>query len=381
MTLVYSTDRPAPATHAFVIGCGRFPGLAKDRRLDRAQTVAGAREIVRFLLASQSDLVAPLSSIECLLSDPANAAGADKLGLGAIAGDPRSDDRVDAADSTSFELAGDSWLRRCRPGDHLFFYMSSHGAVERDATALALLEDVGTNSNKPWSQSFNVTNLAAALPKTGAGACWVFLDACQEDVTDLTRQVGGAQGVTIITYNIQDLANAKIRSVALAGSRFGGKAWAPTDGKPPFFTQALIEGMRGACVDAVDTLGWVVSGRQLLFGLGEVADAALDYPALETEALTPFNKPSALLKVADPKVPIAVRTAIESHLGGAVAVFAEDGAGTRFDRADNELTWRFRVAPDGRKYMATAQFPPAGPVYQSKQFSAVAPAQIVVLTS
>ena len=381
MTLVYFRDRPSPATHAFVVGCGRFPGLAADHHLDRPQTVEGARELVRFLLSREGDLVAPLASIECLLSDPACAAGADILGVGQFANDPRPNDSVDAANSTSFDVAGSAWLARCQPGDQLFFYMSSHGAVERDATALALLEDVGTNPNRPWSQSVNVSNLAAALPKTGAGACWVFLDACQEDITDLAKQIGGAQGVTIITYNLQDLANAKIRSIGLAGSRFGGKAWAPTDGKAPFFTQALIEGMSGACVEAMDTLGWVVSGRQLFYGLTDVADAAFDYPALETEPIAMFNKPAALVKVADPKVPIAVRTAIESHLGAATKVFADDGAGTRYDRADNELTWRFRVFPDGRKYSATAEFPPGGPSYQPKQFAALAPAQIVVLTS
>lgn len=379
MTLVYSRDMDGPATHALIIGCGRFRDYKPDGSADRVATPAGARKIARFLIDHQDDLVAPLASIECLISDPAVARGKDVLHLGAFPHDPRPDDAVEAALADAVRAAGDRWLDRCRPGDHMFFYMASHGVVERDRSALGAMEDLGVVPRRRWSQTLNVQHLAVSLPVTGAQSCWVFLDACQEVIPELIEQYDGAQALILMTPSLQELTQVSVRSVALAGSRFGGMAWAPTNGDPPWFTQALIQGLSGCCVDAIDGLGWVVSGQQILFGLAKVANAALDYPGLNTEQLTNFNQIAGLVKVAQPMIPVAVRTQIEGHINQAQSVTADDGNGTIETRADNEMTWRFRVEPSGRMFTARALFGPGGPVYQDGRFPAQPPAQVVEL--
>lgn len=378
MTLVFDRTVAGPKTHAFVIGCGRFAHLAVDA--ERAATAAGARAVVRFLVDHADDFVAPLATVECLISDPGFAPGQDSLGLGALAHDPRADDAVASATSVAVDAAGMAWVNRCSPGDHMVFYLASHGVVDRDQSAIGVLEDVNASPRRPWVESFNVTMLAMGLRTIQAGGCWVFLDACQEIVAQLINQPNGAQGIALITPSITDLARKPVMTLALAGSRFGGKAWAPTNGDPPFFTQALLRGLGGASVEPFSELGWAVTGRQLLFSLSDIANAALDYTALEVEPLSQFNQQIALLKVAAPKVPVCIRTEVEGHILQASQVSASDGNGRTFVKADGEMTWRFELDPDHATYTARAQFQPGGPTYVDKAFPATPPAQIVVLT-
>ncbi|MCJ2877529.1 caspase family protein [Rhizobium pusense] len=369
-----------PQTHVFVIGCGRFPSLRVDGSANSAATVAGARAVARFLIDQADALIAPLGSVEVLLSDPINQPGHDLLGIGPFAHDPRANDLVSSATEANYRTAGDTWVGRCRPGDHMFFYMATHGVANSDATAVGVLEDVKSAPHRPWGQSINVTQLATALPVLGADGCWVFLDACQEVVPEILEQVNGVQSQPLISYSVTDLARRRTSSVALAGSRLGGTAWAPTDGNPPFFTQALIEALRGAGVEYFIGEGWVVTGLQILFNLDHIANAALNNAGLQTESLTQFNRRVKLLRVAEPMIPVVVRTAIENHMSIAVSVTASDGNGRTYAKVGNELAWRFRVEPDQAVYTAEAQFAGPQPAYQPASFIAAPPAQIVELT-
>lgn len=336
--------------------------------------------MARFFIDRADDLVAPLESIECLLSDPAVAQGADQLGIGAFDHDPRNgDDGVEPALSALAKPAADRWLDRCKPGDTMFFYMASHGFVEADFSALGALEDLGSVPRRAWENAVNIQNLANSLPTTGAGGCFVFLDACQDVVTDALADYNGTGAIELFRSGLLKKTRTLVRSVALAGSRFGKKAWAPTDGSPPFFTQALIEGMSTCCVERVHGLGWTVTGLQLMNGLEHVADAALDHVGLQTEALVGFKERVSLLKIVDPQIPIAVRTMVESTINHASLVTANDGNGASFTRDDNELTWRFRIPPSRSIFVARAEFPGPPPSTTDREFNADAPAQIVTL--
>lgn len=379
MTTVYFRQGDAPQTHALIIGCGRFPSLSPNGTADRVATAAGARVMARFLLDHADSLVAPLGSIEILLSDPAQAAGQDTLGLGEVDHDPRPDDIVEPATDANYHTAGDRWIGRCRPGDHMFFYMASHGVTDSDTTAVAVLEDIRSINHRPWAQSINITQLASALPTLLADGCWVFLDACQEVIPAIFQQINGAQSPALITPDITQMTQRRTSSVSLAGSRLGTSAWAPTDGAPPFFTQALIEGLKGASVELSNTDGWVVTGQQILFTLGRIANAALNNIDLQTEALTHFNRDVRLLRVPQPQIPVVVRTAVENHMLTAASVTANDGNGRVFTKNDAELAWRFRVAPDFARYTASVQFAGGNPAYQDQVFTATPPAQIVDL--
>jgi len=382
MTLVYSRSLTTPGTHAFVIGCGRFSDLDPTGCFNRLSTVSGARKIVRFLIDNADNFIAPLASVECLLSDPKVPRGTDFLGIDEFANDPRSgSDAVDCSSRARVEAGGNSWLNRCRKGDHMFFYMASHGIVDNTCSALGLLEDVKSNPNKPWSESLNITTLATGLPIKGAAGCWVFLDACQEQVPDAMDQINGADGLSLIDYTTKQLASCiSVRSCALAGSRYGGVANSPVISEPPYFTQALVRGLEGACVERSDDgVDWVVTAKQVGFEVSTVAEAAFDYCDLPAQTLTPFNNKVALLRVINPMVPIAVSTKVLSDMRSAT-ITVDDGEGTILTKSNSDGTWRFEVPPDyNRKFTVKAEFGTDKLMYAPKTFNAAPAAQVVRL--
>lgn len=394
MTLIYPTDgstdwetSPDPVTHALVIGCGRFPHLSADKSKDRKATSAGAEAVVQFLHDYGQKFVAKVATIECVVSDPDLLPGEDHIEL--VRGSQDDGGTVDriAVESAIFEnvrRAAREWRDRCRPGDHMFFYMSSHGIAD-GTSAIGVCEDVNEIEEEAWTQSINVTTLAQGVLVNGAGRAWVFFDACQEVVQDLLGAPTGSPAFNLVRYSLADLTRLKQKPVALAGSRFGGKAWAPRDGAAPYFTQALLEGLKNACVEPVAGAGWVVTGAQILFGLKRVSEAVLDWP-LETEPLHIFNEPQvALLTVPSPMVPVKVTTETEAH-------YLSVNAGTAVcsdpaiqpipwqSAVPQTMAWRFRVPADRvHHYLATLQFNNPAVTYSAQQFYALPPAQVVVL--
>jgi hypothetical protein len=381
MTLVYERKVEAqPATHAFVLGCGRFPKLGEAA--NRAATVAGARRVIEYLVGQREALVAPLGSIECLLSDPAVKPGKDVLGLGPLDGDQRSaaqraKDHVDPVLTDTVTKAGDAWLNRCQPGDHMFFYMSSHGVADKNFTASGLFEDVLTSKFTKWRASLNINALALNLPVCGAGACWLFLDACQELIPSILGQNNGASGVILVEASPTEMANIKVQALALAGSRFGQSAWAPDEPEPPFFTQALLESF-GCCVD--DPQGqndWVVTGEKLAHHIPDVANAAFGNEDLEVTALSPFAASYEFARVVSPSVPVVVRTNDRADMDVMINLTVDDGNGWNATVEPKEQSCFVRVKP-GLKYNASASFHPPT-IYPSAPFTARACGQSVVL--
>ena len=160
MTLIFKRESATPVTHAFVVGCGRYPHLRADHLADRKAPVAGALAFAKMLLESRDKLVAPLGSLELLLSDPAVAAGIVDISgkLGAVL-----TDLIEPADERHFRDRGEQWLDGIRQGDAVIFYFSGHGIADQHGGAVGLLEDIGSKQMRPWSQSFNAYNLLMAL--------------------------------------------------------------------------------------------------------------------------------------------------------------------------------------------------------------------------
>lgn len=378
MTLVYDKGPlpNGPVTHAFVLGCGRFPHNAA---LDRIATVAGARSVMKLLAAHGHEFVAPVWRIRCLLSESGVAPGSDVLGVelhdpGGGAQVTGTNGSVDSVLLAFVETEGDAWLNDMRPGDSAFFYMSSHG-IAVPGNALGLCEDVLSSQRRKWSASLNVTTLAGGLGTMPLERAWVFFDACQEIVSSLLGAPTGVPGLKLIDYSATDQASAK-SAVALAGSKFGSEAWAPDDGNPPYFTQALIEGLENACVEPVQDLGWTITAERLMFGLpilGRIMGIKV-----QCTPLTSFNEPGVGLRtVQQPQIPFAITTEVEEHLSEAdVDVTCDDVAVPPMQRARGQpgSAWRFRVeAHRKRSFTATARFQTAEPAYKPYEFYAVRP--------
>lgn len=386
MTLVYSREGQAgPVVRALIIGCGRFTDFDPTGGTNRLATVAGARRMTRFLVDHADALAKPLASIECLLSEAGVAPGQDRLPATGDHDPRQGDEIVEAATLRNVEGAFDRWMAAPRaPEDHMIFYIATHGVVEPERV-IALLEDVGKTLTSPWRQSLDVSSIARGLPAFGAQASWVFFDACQEVVPDLIEAAAGAQAFVPLNPTVTQMAAGRNRPCfALAGSRFGGKAYAPNAQEPPYFTQALLAGLGYACIEPLQGEGWVVTSKQLQYHLSDVANAVLDYATLETEPLKAPARNMPFLRPVSPRVPVAVRTSVDAHLSlaallEAVCSDASIPSQTR-QGPGGALTWRFDVRPhQSHRYTARATFAGGEPAYQPADFAAMPPAQIVVL--
>jgi hypothetical protein len=259
----------------------------------------------------------------------------------------------------------------------MFLYMSSHGVAGPDLSAYALFEDALANPYNRWSASLNVNLLATNLPVIGAGACWIFLDACQELVQDVLGQYDGVAGVILVKATAQEVANTRVRSLALAGSRFGHSAWGPDGPEPPYFTRALLRSFE-ACIDRDVAGEWVVTGERLLFHVPRVADAAFGDGQTEVEALSRFANHASFVKVANARVPVVIRTRNAADMAYLVSVTADDGVHVPIRSHPQQANCFLDVPPNGSAWQATPLFD-GSCTYRPGKFFANPCAQVVYL--
>jgi Caspase domain len=375
VTLVYHRSIEGAATHAFVVGCGRYPNLGSSGSADRKAPVAGAVAMTRLLIEKRDTLVAPLGSVELLLSDPGTDGAADIVQHlpGAI------ETKVDPADESRFRAGGERWLDRIRPGDVVVFYFSGHGIADRVGDAVGLLEDTGSSRFRPWAQSFSVTKLALALRTMSAESAWVFFDACQEVVAEFAERLWEVKNIELKEITLRDVTDATCEPLALAGSTTGQLAWAPDAYEPPFFTQVLLKGLSGCCVERTREHGWAVTGVTLAYDLAEIARTITDRAVVKPQSLIGQSERKVLLAVERPFTPVKVRSSPEMHLKLAAAVRLMHGSSIVRSDTDPDFAWVVDVELEERELTVQCDTKLGAPMLASETFRQQPPAHNITL--
>ena len=381
MTLVYERPSPTPVTHCLVIGCGRFSQAPANWA--RRSPPAGARAFAQAMIDRADDLVAPLGTIEMLISDPDEASGWDTAGLAIshASADPRlGGTLVDPVRMIEVQAAGRAWLARCRPRDVLVLYAASHGFADDHAAAYVLLEDVDVGPLSPWHQVLNIHQTTLGLCSMPAETAWVFVDACQEVGNPAASPMGGGVGFALATVTVQQLATCVRRPVGLAACGFGGTARAQVQGQPPDFTRALIKSFDGGCVEPKER-GWRVTAKSLLYDVGKVAQVALDCHGVRPFPFSGAGVDAALLNVAKPMLPVSLSTNVQAHLRHATQVNINDSGSVVLARSPSpDLVWRFEIDAQIRTLSASISFDAAwqGPSYGDESLLAFPPARDII---
>lgn len=260
MTLVYSANRPAadPQTHAIVIGVNDYPHLNGGSSYavqpapqtfglgQLTSPVVSARELATWLEKKYRNNVAPLGTLELLLS---------------------ADNQLPAAEPPTFQnisAAFSRWHQRCNQtvDNVAIFYFCGHG-LDVHITVL-LAEDFGSNPLAQWDSAidFNLTftNLADLQAKTQI----FLLDACRDQPPNALALAGqlGARPLKGTAPTRMPLRNAPI----LKAAAIGRKAHAPPNGVS-YFTKALIECLDRVGASHFDGTDWVVDSSSLKRGL------------------------------------------------------------------------------------------------------------------
>lgn len=344
MTLVYQRAVQGPELHALVLGVGAYP-YAKPANAtadtpaelvnvaDLPSAAVGASLFADWLIAHADHLPASLASVELLISDPAEAAGAGgryrwtdrpEFAAAVAAGgiDPRGQtDRVAPCTEADVQRDGLAWAGRLggnsQPSTTIVF-ACGHG-IAMTSRSFLLLEDLAglppADQRSLWEPFLDVQLLAARLQrKRSVANAYVFIDACQEVVT--ARQVAEAdptssagEGVRLLTPDRLD--NIMSNVVLLLPGPKGTLAFDDGEDGGGRYTQTLIQALSGAAAVDLSGLGhWGVRVSDLSLAMQELNRLRwLDHPL--TPVQDPFLAEGQILvrfaQGAPPRVPVRIR--------------------------------------------------------------------------
>ena len=314
-----------------------------------------------WLLENRDALVAPLASLEALISDP-------------VATQPRYElrwplppefarpDQISGATGENLRAAGRAWLDRleARPGDVALLYCCGHGASLSTEPVL-FLEDLNRSRENPWVH-LQLATLGRSLRQHPSISCaYIFADACGESIAKF--ELGGAQEVRF--YDPPEFGKASAFKVMLLSAApdgmlaYEGRAG---DGLPPLgrFTQTLVKALDGASVRKAKGQ-WVVNSSGLRDDLKPLKQFYFDQwadHAFEPAPVMTFNDVRQIVRPSRPVVPV-LATTNPADLNGYRLIVSETPPPPSVDQPGTEPSeggraWKWELTPRDTSVYAMA---------------------------
>lgn len=358
---VFNTKVKGAATHAIVIGVGHYPHLpggsspvkftAEPSLGQLASPPVSARAIARWLIEEYRHPAKPLASVRLLLSDSKSKtfefihAGKQK--------------QVETLATTMPEVkqAVRAWHDDGNQNaDHLLlFFFCGHGIAASPDLGL-LLADFGAEPKAPLEGSIHFRVFRNNMDTCAAREQCYFIDACRVATDTLIIESGNA-GQSIIdkvkTYNV----SGRLRQEHTFYSTLAGaKAYARPGGQPSLFTEALLEGLKGAGCEEATPGQWQVEAVILHRALSKLMqDASLRLAVPEIQLSTADDNATVMLNtVAAPVIPLTVGCR-PREANGVATLHCTNGAEVRKRGPDKKhKTWKL-IVPIG-EYDFAARF-------------------------
>jgi hypothetical protein len=235
------------ATHAFVVGVGKYPTLPPEAGLrDLSTAAASAVAFCEWLTDEYDNPQAPLASVDLLLT-PGSFKGRwcdGSIKVATLA-------NVKAAFLEWAALAGSS------PANVAIFYFAGHG-VWYDKAHLLTEDFDPSNDLQPWAGSFSMEDTHNGMARCNAGYQLFFIEACQAIPGDLYDAPGiGSPG--LLDRSVRPSAReAPIIYASKPHERAYGEP-----GEVANFTSALLEFLRGAGADQNNGI-WEIATSDLV---------------------------------------------------------------------------------------------------------------------
>jgi len=270
MTTFRLDESEGPGTHVFIVGVGAYPHLKGGTGKETPQPLGmgqltspplSAMKLLEWVDCELSNPLAPLKSIEILVSQPTPAQYVDKAGLVA---------EISGATLANFVKAADTWCARAGsdPSNVAIFYFCGHGLGDGLNSQL-LLADYGSE-NRPLRHAINFSAFRLAMGACKATKQLFLLDACR--VVDPTMLLDpfnlGDSGLAPgnVTKMPTHVANPVIYS-----AKAGEQAFGPPNGIS-YFTEALLHGLGRCGVYLSKGTKWAVSPNQLQMAIAGLLD-------------------------------------------------------------------------------------------------------------
>jgi len=251
-----------PATHAIVIGVGRYPHLRNgdgplaanhDGMGQLTSPPHSARAVARWLIRSLRDPAKPLADVALLVSEDKPRPFLNT----------RTGDAVPVATATidEIEAALTEWHGRgnAREEDRLLFYFCGHG-IARGSDVALLAADYGVKPANALDGAIDFRSFLQGMDGCAAREQIYFVDACRASSDSLLR-AGQYNGRPIFQPDLNAPARAFRRAPVFYSTLAGADAYGRAR-RPSPFTEALIRGLQGAGAD--DSEGdWRVTTTRL----------------------------------------------------------------------------------------------------------------------
>ena len=272
-----------PGTHVFIVGVGTYPHLKDGKGNPTPQPMGmgqltspplSALKMLEWVDTNLNNPLAPLKSIEVLVSQPTPANHTDKTGLTA---------QIDDATFANFEQSAKAWFDRAAsdPKNVAIFYFCGHGLGDGLNTQL-LLSDYGS-TNRPLRHAVNFSAFRLAMGACKATKQLFLLDACR--VVDPTMLLDpynmGDSGLPPgnVTKMPTGIANPVIYSAKIGEQAFGPQ------GGTSYFTEALLHGLSRCGVYLSKGSKWAVSPNQLQLAIAGLMDDFTGKPHCPADGL------------------------------------------------------------------------------------------------
>lgn len=259
-----------PGTHVFIVGVGAYPHLRGGTGNPTPQPMGmgqltspplSAMKMLEWVDKELNNPLAPLKSIEVLVSQPNAATYTDKYGTAAP---------IDGATFANFEVSAKAWFDRASSDEKnvAIFYFCGHGLGDGLNSQL-LLSDYGS-TNRPLRHAVNFSAFRLAMGACKAAKQLFLLDACR--VVDPTMLLDpfnmGDAGLPPgnVTKMPTHIANPVIYS-----AKAGEQAFGPANGIS-YFTDALLHGLGRCGVYLSKGTKWAVSPSQLQMAIAGLLD-------------------------------------------------------------------------------------------------------------
>ena len=258
-------DSGDPATHAIVIGVGKYPHLnggtgiltTLDGGLNQLSSPPeSAREVVTWLLDNFNNIDRPLASVSLLISEKDSPQPFAHPRLAA----PFTPKEATIAD---VKQAVRDW-KKLGDGNEdnlLLFFFCGHGVASGLDGMTLLVSDYGKDNNMPMEGAVDFAAMHRGMAQCKASYQCYFVDACRtvDDIASNTT----ATGHPIIQDNLNRPWASDWNYAILYSTLAGEKAYGRKN-KPSFYTEELLLGLNGTGSNNRNGAGvWRVSTNDL----------------------------------------------------------------------------------------------------------------------
>jgi hypothetical protein len=346
---VYKKLVKGPATHAIVIGVGSYPYLKGGKGKPKFENAGSmgqlksppesARVIARWLIEHYQHPDKPLASVALLLSD------AKSQSFEFLSGGKKSKVKVPLAVMAEVSEAVTAWhgLGDANADHLLLFFFCGHGIAASPDLAL-LLADFGAKPKAPLDGAIDFGLLRQNMDECRAREQCYFIDACRIG-SDLLIKNAGFAGLPIIQKTGAFNQTGRNRQAPAFYSTLADAPAFAQSGKPSLFTEALLQGFKGAGCDERTPGQWQVQTNLLHNALNQLlidASERLEVPQRQinpTDDLTLIK----LNAVATPEVPVVVGCRPPDANGDATLVCKNDTHNARRGPNQKKRSWKFSV--------------------------------------